>query len=89
MLSGIVTAWFNAAPTPIPVISSLKCASDPYSSQICALYYILRNTLLSGSIGQQIIPMLTVVIDLTIILRFAKMIRNLLRSTEGITGGGT
>ena len=85
LFNNLISAWFSAPPLPVPVLSTLQCVTIPYGSDICALWYILRNTVFSGQIGGLIIPVSTVVIDVMLVLRILKTIRNLLRKVEGIT----
>lgn len=67
---GIADAWMNAPAIPPPMMPN--CSVEPLENEICALWYILENTLLSG-IGQIYVPIILFMIDLMIIIRIVVM----------------
>lgn len=79
----IVTAWTLTAPQPIPALP--RCVSQPMESGVCAVYYLAEHTILSGSIGQLLIPILAIIIDLVLVMYFVKTVRNLIRKSSEVT----
>ncbi len=75
-LSTILTAWNSTAATPLPGLPQCKVA--PLSSELCAIYYFLTYTLLSGAVGSLLIPMAVIVVDVWCILSFVRLVRAIL-----------
>ncbi|MDX2159922.1 MAG: hypothetical protein SF162_01225 [bacterium] len=75
-LAGIYVAWNNAAPTPIPGMP--LCSSQPLNNQICAVWYVLQNTLFSGSVGGILLPVTLVILNFVLILLAILAVRLLL-----------
>lgn len=57
----IINTWLYAPAIPIPGMPN--CASNPTSQDICAIYYVMEHTILSGTAGWMIIPTAVVIID--------------------------
>jgi hypothetical protein len=74
----IVDAYQAAPPTAIPGLP--HCATDRFGSELCAIYYILTYTLLSGPIGSLIIPVAVIDVDIFIVFTFIKLARAILAS---------
>ena len=73
-LTAVLTAWNSAPPTAIPGLPN--CVGDlRLASEVCAVYYIITYTILSGTLGALIIPLATAVIVLVTILVFIKRAR--------------
>lgn len=83
LIQTILYDWYLTTPKPIPYLP--QCLSNPTASDVCAVYYILENTLLAGSVGALLIPFIVIVIDLAILMRFIIAVRNLINKGEGIT----
>lgn len=79
--STVVNAWWSATPTPIPFLP--HCVSNPLDSNICAFWYLLDNTLLGGTLGDLIVTLFVVLLDLMIVLEFIVMAMNILREGDG------
>lgn len=79
----VVQAYLGAFPEPIPFLP--QCATAPGDSSVCAVYYMLQYTVLGGTVGQLIIPLIAILIDLNTIFYFIIAVRNLLKYIEGIT----
>lgn len=77
-----VTAYQNATPTAIPGLP--HCATDRFGSELCAIYYILTYTVLSGPIGSLIVPVAVIDIDILILFTFVKLVRALLVRLAGV-----
>lgn len=73
---GIVAAWGSTSPTPIAGLP--RCASAPMLSQLCAIYYIIDNTILSGTLGSVIMPLAVAVLNSWLLLAFVKLVRAIL-----------
>jgi len=83
----IITAFFTVQPIPIPTLP--QCATAPTQHDVCALWYIFDFTFLAqGTPGQYIIPLLTIVLNLTIILFFVRFVQKFIRRGESITHVG-
>lgn len=67
---GIADAWMNAPAIPPPMMPN--CSTEPLENEICALWYILENTLFSG-IGQIYVPIILFMIDMLILIRIVVM----------------
>jgi hypothetical protein len=73
----IFTAWNTSTPSAPPMMPS--CKTTPLASELCAIWYILQNTLFSGPIGSLLIPTGVIVVDLfTILVLFIPLVRALL-----------
>ena len=68
------------APPGVPL-----CASQPRSSEFCAILYIIRYTILSGPVGSLIMPLATIVFDLFIVFLFIRMARAILARLSKVT----
>lgn len=79
----IINAWFTATPTAIPFLP--QCISDPMGSDVCAFYYVLQNTVLAGGIGGLLIPLITLLLDLSMVFYFIRTVRNLIRKSEEVS----
>jgi hypothetical protein len=83
-----ITAIFSAfGSTPaVPIPGLPQCASNPTAHDVCAFYYILDYTLLAqGTPGAFIVPLVTIIMNLSIILLFVKFVLKFLRRGENIT----
>lgn len=69
--TGLFNAWFYAQPKPIAGLPN--CEANPTLSQLCAIWWVLDNTIFAGTVGGLIIPLGVIVIDLVIVMRFLKM----------------
>lgn len=83
LIQTLLYDWYLTTPRPIPGLP--QCLTNPAGSDLCAVYYIIQYTLLSGTVGQLIIPFLVIVVDLFVIIRFVITVRNLLKKGEGVT----
>ncbi len=83
LIQTILYDWYLTTPKPIPYLP--QCLTNPTASDVCAVYYILENTLLAGTVGGLLIPFIVIVIDLAILMRFIITVRNLINKGEGIT----
>jgi len=87
LTSGMIGSWNNAIPTAIP--GAPRCASDQFSSALCAIWYILDYTVLDGTIGQLLIPLSLIVIDIAILFQFIKLGRAILSRLAKLVGGSS
>lgn len=78
----IVAAYQEAEPEPIPGLP--HCGTDRFASELCAIYYILTWTIFSGPIGQLIIPMAVIDVDLLILFTFIQLARAILARLAGM-----
>lgn len=79
----LLTAWFLSPPTPIPNLP--LCVSNPTSYAICAVYYVLQNTILAGGVGGLFVPVLVIIFDLVMVLYFVRTVRNLIRKSGSVS----
>lgn len=82
MIRTILNTWYLAPPQAIPFLP--QCQTNPMSSDICAVYYIVRYTVLGGTLGGLIIPIALVVVDFGIVLSFILTVRNLIKNIRGV-----
>ncbi len=80
---GIITAWMTAAPQPIPSLP--QCVSSPSTSDVCAFYYVAQHTFLSGTIGQLLVPVAVIIMDLIIVMFFIRKVRDLIKKSSEVT----
>jgi phage-related protein len=78
----IITAWFTTPATPIPGLP--QCVSAPMDSGICAVWFVMSYTILSGTIGGLLIPAMLILLNLSMVLYFVRFARNLvLKAQQG------
>lgn len=70
------TSWNNATPTEIPGLP--KCSTQRFAYEVCAIWYILTYTVLSGTVGGLIAPLATFAVYFWIFLRFVNFVVNIL-----------
>lgn len=73
VMGNIISDWKNAPVRAIPGLPN--CTTNPLSSELCAIYYILKNTLFVGLIGSLIMPAATIIVDLVVVFTFLKRVR--------------
>lgn len=76
LVNTTITSWYTTpaiAPPGVP-----QCRSNPMSSELCAIYYILRYSLLSGTVGSLIVPVAVVDVALFALLTFIRLVRAIL-----------
>lgn len=86
ILLGITDIFATATPTPLPGMP--LCVSAPTSYELCAVWYFLENTLLTGSNGDIIITVAIVIIDVQIVFYVIRQILKIVRKGEEITNVG-
>ena len=69
----LFTAWNTAPVAEVEVLPD--CLAAPEDSNICAVYYILDNTLFDGTLGGLIIPAIVIYIDAAILITILGYIR--------------
>lgn len=75
--SGLVSAWGTAPAIMPPGLP--QCVSDPLISQLCAIWWILENTIFSGTLGSIIItPIAVSIVYMLMIFQFIKLVRGIL-----------
>lgn len=82
-ITGIAGAW-NSAPVTAPPGVPL-CKTNPQSNQVCAIFYFLRYSILSGPTGSLIMPLATVVFDLFVVFMFIRMVRAILARVSKVS----
>lgn len=79
-VAGIGTAWTNTravAPPGMP-----HCSTAPMNSEVCAIWHILSNTVLSGTLGSLIIPLSLAILDLRIVFEGVRLVRAMLNRIQ-------
>jgi hypothetical protein len=79
----IFSDYQSAFPEPIPFLP--QCHSNPTGSQFCAVLYIFAYTVFGGTLGQIILAVLVVIIDLSLIFLFVFGVRRIVRTVQGVT----
>lgn len=69
--ASFLNMWNTATPEPIPGLPD--CLNAPLDHNICAVWYILDNTMFSG-IGAFIIPALTIFVSILVVLYFMETV---------------
>jgi hypothetical protein len=83
-LALLIATFFTVPPTPIEAMP--LCVTDPMSYDICAIYYIMDWTLFAPETpGAFIVPLLLAVMNVIIIMRFAKYVLKIIRRGEDVT----
>jgi hypothetical protein len=83
-LALLIATFFTVQPTPIEAMP--LCVTDPMSYDICAIYYIMDWTLFAPETpGTFIVPLLLAVMNVIIIMRFAKYVLRIVRRGEDVT----
>lgn len=83
----LLASFYTAAPQPIPGMP--LCYTSPTTYDVCAIYYVLDYTLLaSGTPGQFIIPLLTVIMNVFIVMWFVRFALKILRKGASVTNVG-
>lgn len=74
--TNVVNGYFYAIPQAPPSVP--RCATQPLESELCAIYFFLTHTVLSGTVGSVIIPLATIVVTLVVLLAFIRLARAIL-----------
>lgn len=82
-LTRVTDAWYLAPATAPPGVP--LCKTQPLAYEFCAILYILRWTMFSGTIGSLIMPLATIVFDLFIIFIFIRIARAILARLAKVT----
>ncbi len=86
-VGALLTSFFTAPLLPIPGLP--LCYSAPSNHDICAIYYILDYTLLAQNTpGQVLVPLLLIIIDISILMYFARFVLRIVRRGERVTSVG-
>ncbi|NUQ07199.1 MAG: hypothetical protein HUU31_25180 [Anaerolineae bacterium] len=83
---GIIVTWYVVPAEAIPGLPT--CYSNPMSSDICAVYYVIQFTVLGGLLGSLIIIVLRVTLGVLMILYFVKTVRNYILKLQDMQAGG-
>lgn len=75
-VDSIVTGWRSAPVTAIPGLP--RCQTDRLRSELCAIYYILEYTVLGAPLGQIVLQIAIVAVDLFIGTTFVLLARAIL-----------
>jgi hypothetical protein len=75
-VDSIVTGWRSAPVTAIPGLP--RCETDRLRSELCAIYYILEYTVLGAPLGQIVLQIAIVAVDLFIGTTFVLLARAIL-----------
>lgn len=82
--TGLLSAFTNSKPKPISGLP--QCMTRPLDHDICAIYYIMHFTIFEPNTpGALIIPMLLIMINLFIAIRFLRWGWKILRRGEDVT----
>lgn len=78
-----IMAAYNAAPA-IPPPGLPNCLTAPLDSDLCAVYYVAENTVLAGTLGSLIIPVITIYIDVITLLYLLNIVRKFIANAREI-----
>jgi hypothetical protein len=79
-VTGIVTDWNDAEPVTPPGLED--CDIDPQTKDLCVVWWVMQETIFSGTQGQLLIPLLTSIFGIVAALLLAYKIRDLLILTN-------
>jgi hypothetical protein len=86
-LSILLNSFYNAPLIPLPGMP--LCISAPTQYEVCALYYILENTLFASGTPGAVIPIfLVTLMDIWILFYFVRRILKVVRRGEKVTNVG-
>lgn len=83
ILGGLIVSFTTAAPTAIPGIPT--CVSAPLNYELCAAWYVFEWTLFSGDVGNVIISIIILYIDLNTLFYVFRAVLKIIRRGESIT----
>lgn len=82
--TGLLSAFINAKPQPIPGLP--LCISNPMKHDICAIWYVMDNTIFAPATpGQYIVPLMQIIFNIIIALYFVRWILRLIWRGEQVT----
>lgn len=84
IVTGLLTAFNSATPQAIPGLP--MCITNPMAHDLCALYYIMDNTVLAPATpGAYIAPLMQILFNVSIALYFVRWVLRIIRRGEGVT----
>lgn len=69
----LIQAWNTATPEPIAV---LTCEGNEITESVCWIWWVVNNTILAGTLGKLIVPLLTAIAFIIFAIRFVTDIRH-------------
>ncbi len=81
--SEIMSSWANTAPRALPGLP--MCETNPLDYEVCAIYYILRNTIFSGAIGSIILSFAQMIMYIWVTLAFISLARAIIARLANVT----
>lgn len=84
IVTGLLTAFTNATPQAIPGLP--LCITNPMAHDLCAIWYIMDNTIFAPSTpGQYIVPLMQIIFNVVIAIFFVRFVLRLIRRGEEVT----
>lgn len=84
IVTSLLTAFANATPQAIPGLP--LCMTNPMAHDLCAVYYILDNTIFAQATpGALIIPLLLIMMNMWIAVYFVRWVLRIIRRGEAVT----
>ena len=77
-LSELVTSYNNATPQPVPGVPDCQSGS---TEVLCMFYWMIENTILSGSIGVLYIPVIVSILTILFAISYVRQIKKLIVET--------
>jgi hypothetical protein len=84
--AAIMQSFFTSQPLAVPGFP--QCVTAPTEHDICAAWYMLDNTVWSGSVGAAIILLMIVIVDVSIVLWLVRRVLTIIREAEGTVKSG-
>lgn len=69
----------------VPIPGMPRCVSAPQESDICALWYVLEHTIFKGTLGDAILTVIIVLIDIYIVYVALKTLMTIFKKTESVS----
>lgn len=84
IVTGLLTAFANATPQAIPGLP--MCITNPMAHDLCALWYIIDNTIFAPATpGQYIVPLLQIIFNVVIAIIFVRWVMKIIWRGESVT----
>ena len=84
IVTGLLGAFANATPQPIPGLP--MCITNPMAHDLCAIWYVMDNTVFApGTAGALIVPLMQIIFNVCIAIYFVRWVLRIIRRGENVT----
>lgn len=82
LIVSLVVAWNDSEPIEIEV---LTCEGNAITSSLCWIWWLANNTILAGTLGGVIVPLITAIVFILLAIKFAADMRRVFIDTAAQT----